>query len=251
MNKVLLISCLILLNRSVLLSQTEKINFLNFGVISISNETFLDATTWQLTLEFEDTTYGLEKESIKKNSYIFFNVLKLVKNYDFLDKEASITIKKQEKTIHKSKRRFSFKPETNMVLSSVYDFENNEIRGEIIDAYSVVSKADTFTTIRTNYKDLYSYWYMLKNNKVINTHSEKKGLEFSKIILSDLDKNEEPEFNFFYSNEKKLKMIQLKGEEKIISSMEEGVIKLPLKTVKEKNLIYQGFMFYYLKTFNE
>lgn len=251
MNKIHLISCFILFNGSTLLSQIEKINFLQFGVISVSSETFLDATTWQLTLESEDTTYSLFKDSKKTSKYIFFNVSKLVKNYDFFDKEASVTLRKQGKIIHKSKRKFSFNPETNMVLSNVYDFENNKIRGKIIDAYSVISKVDTFTIIRTNYEDIYSYWYTLKNNNIINTHSEKKALEYSKIIISDLDKNQQPEFNFFYGNNKKLKLIQIKGKEKIISYKEDGIIKLSAETDKENNLIYKGFMFYHLNTFNE
>ena len=251
MKKLQLISCFILLNGSTLISQIEKINFLNFGVIKISSETFLDATEWQLTLESEDTAYVLDKESTKTSSYICFNVLELADKYDFFDKELFVTIKKQGKSIHKSKKTFSFNPETNLVLSNVYDFENNKIRGKIIDAYSVVSKVDTFIIVRSNYEDMYSYWYTLRNNKITNVHSEKKALEYSQIIITDLDKNKEPEFNFFYSNEKKLKMIQLKGEEKIISYKEDGIIKFPIKTEKENNLIYQGFMFYYLKTFNE
>ena len=251
MKKLKLISCFVLFSLSSLFSQSEKINFLNFGLISVSSETFLDATMWQLTLESEDTTFVLEKESTKTSSYIFFNVLKLVKNYNFFKKDLIVTLKKQGKTIHKSKRSFSFSPETNMVLSNVYNVDNCKIRGEIIDAYNVVSKADTFTIMRTNYEDMYSYWYTLKNKKITNTHSEKKALEYSKIILSDLDKNNEPEFNFFYKNEEKLKMIQLKGEEKIISYEKNGIIKHSLKNQKESNLIYQGFMYYYLNNFSE
>jgi hypothetical protein len=94
----------------------------------------------------------------------------------------------------------------------------------------------------------------LKNEKIINIHSEKNEKQpyfTSKIILTDLDMDSEPEFNFFHKTKKKIKMIHLNKEEKIIAFLKDGKINLPSITNNYDYSIYKGLFYYNLKKISE
>ena len=73
----------------------------------------------------------------------------------------------------------------------------------------------------------------------------------SKIILTDLDKNNKPEFNFFHKNGEKIKLIHLNNLNKIIAYKQGEKIKLPYITKKRNMLEYRGFLYYNLNKISE
>jgi len=52
-------------------SQTEKINFLNFGVVEIVSESYLDLAEWEMKLITKDTTYSLFEKSGPADLFVF------------------------------------------------------------------------------------------------------------------------------------------------------------------------------------
>ena len=47
------------------------------------------------------------------------------------------------------------------------------VRGEFIDTYRLKQRKIIYIIIRTKYVNQYDCWYLLKNNNVINIHTEK------------------------------------------------------------------------------
>ena len=56
------------------ISQEEKINFLNFGIINITSELLLDNANWEVNLEFNDTIFYFKKKSSSNQQNLFFNI---------------------------------------------------------------------------------------------------------------------------------------------------------------------------------
>mgnify|MGYP001282691513 FL=1 len=56
------------------ISQEEKINFLNFGIINITSELLLDNANWEVNLEFNDTVFYFKKKSSSNQQNLFFNI---------------------------------------------------------------------------------------------------------------------------------------------------------------------------------
>ena len=236
-------------------SQTEKINFLNFGVVEIVSENYLDLAEWEMKLITKDTTYSLFEKSDPADSFCFFNITEKVNHVDTIKSDIEIIIKKNSKTIYKNIRPIRFNPLTNFVLNNNNEKINKKIvRGNIIDSYSVICNSVLFSIVRTELKEKYNYWYTFYNGKLINIHSEKRGDKYkfiSKIILTDLDKNNKPEFNFFHKNGEKLKLIHLNNLNKIIAYKQGEKIKLPYITKKRNMLEYRGFLYYNLNKISE
>ena len=236
-------------------SQTEKINFLNFGVVEIVSESYLDLAEWEMKLITKDTTYSLFEKSAPADSFCFFNIAEKVNHIDTIKSDIEIIIKKNSKPIYKNIKPIRFNPLTNFVLNNNNENINKKIvRGNIIDSYSVICDSVIFSIVRTELKEKYNYWYTFYNGKLINIHSEKRGDKYefiSKIILTDLDKNNKPEFNFFHKNGQKIKLIHLNNLNKIIAYKQGEKIKLPYITKKRNMLEYRGFLYYNLNKISE
>ena len=236
-------------------SQTEKINFLNFGVVEIVSESYLDLAEWEMKLITKDTTYSLFEKSEPVDSFCFFNIAEKVNYIDTIKSDIEIIIKKNSKPIYKNIRSIKFNPETNFVLNNNTEKINKKIvRGNIIDSYSVICDSVFFNIVRSELNEKYNYWYTFYNGKLINIHSEKRGDKYefiSKIILTDLDKNNKPEFNFFHKNGEKIKLIHLNNLNKIIAYKQGEKIKLPYITKKRNMLEYRGFLYYNLNKISE
>ena len=123
-------------------------------------------------------------------------------------------------------------------------------RGEFIGTYRVESKEDNYIIIRTKYVSQYDCWYLLKNNNVINIHTEKmeKHQKNQKIIVSDINEDGVPEFSFFHLDEKQNhKMILFMEKEKFIAVKKEKTFSYSSNTMEYSNLTVRGFLHYTLK----
>ena len=249
-----LIPLFLLFYINVYLCQQEQINFLNFGIITIKEDLFLDQSTWELEVKIKDSIYLFEKKSSFNKNFIFYNLNEHLNDNILLNNLDILTIKKDGKTIYKEQNKIDFFPRPNLFLTNTDKVNNNEIKGKVIDSYVVKNGKDFFYIVRTNYNNNFNYWYILKNEKIINIHSEKHEKQpyyTSKILITDLDKNQEPEFNLFHKTERKLKMIHLNMKEKIIAFLKDEKITLPLVTNNLDYIIYKGLFYYNLKKISE
>ena len=126
----------------------------------------------------------------------------------------------------------------------------SKLRGEIIDSYRLKAVEDEYIVVRTNYISKYDCWYLLKNNIVINIHTDKikNNKRNQKIIVSDINEDGIPEFCFFHLDEKhNQKMIILMEKEKFIAVKKENTITYSSNTMQYSNLSVRGFLHYTLK----
>ena len=93
---------------------------------------------------------------------------------------------------------------------------------------------------------MFIYWYILKNEKLVNIHSEKKKqkeFNYGQIIVTNILDKKNPEFTFIYKTKDNIKFITLSEKVKITSEND-----------KFKNYnsflnmsVYEGFLHYNLK----
>ena len=235
-------------------SQEEKISFLDFGIINISSELLLDEAKWEVSLVFKDTNISFEKKSSSDQQSLGFNLNEKVDSLDILKNLPIVIVKKNGKVLYKQKRKFNYKNDSKYILLTHEMNVNKYIKGRIIDSYKIPFNKGEFYVIRSTIKNLYNYWYLVKENEIINIHSEKEynqPLSMGKIILTDLDNNKIPEISFFYQIDNKIKMIHFKNYTKIIAYKKEENINIPSQVNELENLIYKGFFYYNLKKISE
>ena len=247
LNRIKYIFTLIIFKVSFILGQKEKIEFIDFGIIKVSSDLFLGENFWNLSISSNDTTVFLEKKSTINQNHIFFNVNNINSNFDYRN-SLLYTIRKNDKVVFEKNKKFIFDPQNSHFLVAV-NFENELIKGSIIDSYKVKFVNGSFYIIRSYIEDKYNYWYMFLGDKLLNIHSEKsldQPLSVSKIVVTDLDGDDVPEINFFYISDKKNKIIHFNKERKLLAYKKNGKVKLPLTIRGQNNLIYQGFFTYCL-----
>lgn len=245
---------LILFKFFFIIAQEEKINFIDFGIINIYSETYLDQSNWELIINNNDTIFNFYNKTTNNEENIFFNVNKKIFEKKILKSSLLYTIKKDGKIIFNENKILNFTPKSKHILSRYQFKESKEIKGKIIDSYSIDSEKQHFYVVRSCWKELYDFWYLFNDKGLINIHSEKKEKQpfhTRKIILTDLDNNNEPEVSFFYKKKEILKIIHFNNEEKLIATKTNNKIKQPTETKENNKLIYRGFFNYNLNDNSE
>ena len=108
---------------------------------------------------------------------------------------------------------------------------------------------ETYQLIRTKYTNAYDCWYVLKNDEIVSIHTEKQNLKQKnqRIIVSDINQDLKPEFNFFHSREKQGKIIHIDNNEKFIGYKREKQVNFSANAKKYENLVILGFLHYTLR----
>ena len=248
------ITIFILITSKFFCSQEEKISFLKYGIISISSDLTLDDALWEVSLFTKDSIISIKKKSFSNKESLTFNINEKIYPISILEELSLISIKKNGKILYKNKPKLNYNNSNKYVLLR-HEIKNKEhFKGNIIDSYKIICEEKIFYVVRSSIKDFYDYWYLINDDKVINIHSEKKynqPISMGKIILSDLDENQVPEVNFFYKTEKKIKMIHLNNDEKIISSKKGKKLNIIGEINKFGREIYEGFFYYNLNKISE
>ena len=182
------------------------------------------------------------------DNYIFFDLNSQKRKFNH--KEMDIELRKDNHSIYQT--RFIYpKVENHGFHLEPFIYKNHlEVRGEFIGTYRVETKEDNYIIVRTKYVNQYDCWYLLKNNNVINIHTEKieNHKKNQKIIVSDIDEDGVPEFSFFHFDKKQNhKMILLIEKEKFIAVEKENTFSYSPNTTEYSNLTKRGFLHYTLK----
>ena len=229
--------------------QELSISLSNYGILCIGNtESFLGEHVWNLNISNQDTSLVMRINSSNYDNYIFFDLNSQKRK--FSHKEMDIELRKDNHSIYQT--RFIYpKVENHGFHLEPFIYKNHlEVRGEFIGTYRVETKEDNYIIVRTKYVNQYDCWYLLKNNNVINIHTEKNEnhKKNQKIIVSDIDEDGVPEFSFFHFDKKQNhKMILLIEKEKFIAVEKENTFSYSPNTTEYSNLTKRGFLHYTLK----
>ena len=77
----------------------------------------------------------------------------------------------------RKKTKINFNINNSYFIQTTKKPKNKNIRGNIKDFYKIETESDKYTLVRTVQKEMFIYWYILKNEKLVNIHSEKKKTE--------------------------------------------------------------------------
>tara|TARA_B100001115_G_C15844172_1_gene424386 strand:- start:2010 stop:2759 length:750 start_codon:yes stop_codon:yes gene_type:complete len=229
--------------------QELSISLSNYGILCIGNtESFLGEHVWNLNISNQDTSLVMRINSSNYDNYIFFDLNSQKRKFNH--KEMDIELRKDNHSIYQT--RFIYpKVENHGFNLEPFIYKNHsEVRGEFIGSYRVETKEDNYIIVRTKYVNQYDCWYLLKNNNVINIHTEKieNHKKNQKIIVSDIDEDGVPEFSFFHFDKKQNhKMILLIEKEKFIAVEKDNTFSYSPNTTEYSNLTKRGFLHYTLK----
>ena len=233
-----------------LFSLEDKIEFKDFGIISIGNNVnYVGKHIWLINFFIKDSLHSLTIKSKTNDKYIYYNLSKKLelKTLEFLEnQQINFTIYKDNNKIFEKKIKINFKTKNSYFIQTTEKPLNKNIRGKIKDFYKVETEKDQYTLVRTVQKELFIYWYILKNEEIINIHSEKKEqkkFNYGQIIITNFFDINIPEFTFIYKTKKNVKLITLSEKIKIVTGKNE--IKTSIITFD--NSIYKGFLHYNLK----
>ena len=93
---------------------------------------------------------------------------------------------------------------------------------------------------------MFIYWYILKNEQIVNTHTERKKqkeFNYGQIIVTNILDNNIPEFTFIYKNKHNIKFITFSDKNKITT--DKGKLKTYDSSLDMS--VYRGFLHYNLK----
>ena len=230
----------------------DKIEFKSFGIITIGDQVnYLGKHLWELNFIIEDSLFSIILESKNNEKYIYYNLSEKLnlKTLDILEKKEIIfIIYKDLKKIFDKKTKINFNINNSYSIQTTQKPNNTNIRGEIKDFYKIETESDKYTLVRTIKKEMFIYWYILKNDKIINIHSEKKKqteFNYGQIIVTNILDQKIPEFTFIYKTQKNIKFITLSEKNKIIS--EKGKFKHYGSFFDMS--VYEGFLQYNFKKF--
>ncbi len=230
-------------------AQEVPISLLNYGIVCIGDQKeYLGEHKWTLDIFFSDSIYVIDKNSTNQDTFLFFDINTYKNKYD--QSEILITIKKDNKLVFQKKILYPNVENQGYYLSPAYYDNNNQIRGQIIDSYKVNTERDEYLVVRSNYLNQYICWYLLKNNSIINIHTEERNNKKwnQKIVVSDINEDGIPEFNFYHKNEKnQQKLIHFIEKNKFIAIQKNKMISYSSNTLDYNNLITRGFLHYSLK----
>ena len=233
-----------------LFSLEDKIEFKDFGIISIGNNVnYVGKHIWVIKFFIKDSLHSLTIKSKTNDKYIYYNLSKKLelKTLEFLEnQQINFIIYKDDNKIFEKKIKINFKTKNSYFIQTTEKPLNKNIRGKIKDFYKVETEKDQYTLVRTVQKELFIYWYILKNEEIINIHSEKKEekkFNYGQIIITNFFDINIPEFTFIYKTKKNVKLITLSENIKIIT----GKNKIKTSNITFDNSNYKGFLHYNLK----
>ncbi len=231
-------------------SFADKIEFKSFGIITIGDqENYIGKHLWELKFFIEDSLFSISLESKNNQKYIYYNLSEKLelKTLDILEKKETLfIIYKDSNKIFEKKTKINFNINNSYFIQTTKQPKNTNIRGEIKDFYKIETQSDKYTLVRTVQKDMFIYWYILKNEKIINIHSEKKNqkeFNYGQIIVTNIIDEKIPEFTFIYKTKDNIKFITLSEKVKITS--EKGKFKNYGSFVDLS--VYKGFLQYNFK----
>ena len=243
------VSLILLCSWFSILAQQKPIIFHNYGIITIGdNSNLLDDIDWEVKISTHDTSFIMKQNSSVNNRFIYFDI-NIYKPF-LLNKTVNISVKENSKlTIEKE---YTY-PENEDVgyplIPQEITKKPKELRGHIIDSYSVKTSRETYQLIRTKYTNNYDCWYVLKNNEIVSIHTEKQNLKQKdqRIIVSDINQDLIPEFNFFLTKGQQEKIIHIANTEKFIGYKKENQVNFSANAKKYENLVILGFLHYTLR----
>ena len=232
-------------------SNNDKIEIRNFGIISIgSGNNYVGKHLWKLSFSYEDSLFNFYIKSKKNEKYIFFNLSKLlnIKILKYLsENETNYTFKKDDKIIFSIISKINLTPKN---LFSIYSEKTPEIiglKGKIIDSYALKNLEDKYFFTRTIINNKLLCWYIIKNNKIMNIHTENYNPKFpniGRITITNFFDKKNPEYTFKYVNENSKKIIVLGEKSKYITSTFKNKFKISPLSKNYNQLEYQGFVYY-------
>ena len=233
-----------------ILSFDEKIKFNDFGIVSIgNNKNYIGKHTWKIDFSIKDSLYSLKIKSKSNDRYIYFNLSKFlkIKELEYLEKEeTNFFIYKNLSKVFEKKTKINFTLKNNFFIQTTQKPKNKNIRGEIKDFYKVITENNKYSLVRTVKNKKFIYWYLIKNEQIINLHSElkqEKEFNYGKIIISNIFSENTPEFTFIYKTNDNIKFITLGETLKITTSKKE----LEDNNGYNNHPVYNGFLHYNLK----
>ena len=128
---------------------------------------------------------------------------------------------------------------------------NLNLKGKIIDSYALDNSENYYYLIRTIIDNKLLCWVIVKNNIVMNIHTEKNSYNYhnlGRIIITNFINKKNPEFTFIYKNDEGKKIISLGEKSKYISSYINNNFKISPLSKKYNNLEYMGFIYYNYKS---
>ena len=231
------------------LAQQKPIIFHNYGIITIGdNSNWLDDIDWEVEISTNDTSFILKQVSSIKDRFIFFDV-NIYKPF-LLNKTVTVSVKENNKTIIEKEYIYPKNEDVGYpLIPQELTKKPNKLRGYIVDSYLVKTTKETYQLIRTKYTNTYDCWYVLKNDEIVSIHTEKQNLKQKnqRIIVSDINQDLKPEFNFFHSREKQEKIIHIDNNEKFIGYKREKQVNFSANAKKYENLVILGFLHYTLR----
>ena len=233
-----------------LFSLENKIEFKNFGIISIGDHVnYIGKHLWELNFFVRDTLFSIRLESKNNDKYIYYNLSEEldIKTLNILElKETLFKIYKDLNKIFEKKTKINFRVKNSDFIQRTEKPKNTSIKGEIKDFYKIETERHKYTLVRTVQKDMFINWYILKNEDIINVHSEKKKqkeFNYGQIIVTNILDENIPEFTFIYKTKDNIKFITLSEKNKITT--EKG--KLKTYNSSYDMSVYRGFLHYNLK----
>ena len=228
----------------------DKIEFKRFGIITIGdNVNYIGKHLWEVKFVIEDSLFSIILESKTNDKYIYYNLSEKLelKILDILEKKETLfTIYRDLNKIFEKETKINFKIKNSYFIQTTEKPKNTNIRGKIKDFYKIETERDKYTLVRTVQKEMFIYWYILKNEQIINIHSERKKqneFNYGQIIVTNILDENIPEFTFIYKNKDNIKFITLSDKNKITT--DKGRLKTFYSSFDMS--VYRGFLHYNLK----
>ena len=231
-------------------SYEVKIEFKRFGTITIGDRiNYIGKHLWEISFFIEDSLYSISLESKTNDKFIYYNLSEKleIKELDILEKKETLfTIYKDLNKIFEKKTKINFRVMNSYFIQTTEKPKDLNIRGEIKDFYKVETEIDKYTLVRTVQNKKFIYWYILKNEKIINIHTEiknQKEFNYGQIIVTNILDENIPEFTFIYKNKDNIKFITFSEKNKITT--DKGKLKTYDSSLDMS--VYRGFLYYNLK----
>lgn len=230
-------------------SNNDLVNIKNFGIISIGNgHEYLGKHYWKLSFKIKDSLHLFEINSKENQKFIYFNLSKNLSsnqlNY-LAENTVEYIVKKNNKNIFLKEHLMSFQPQNLFVILRMENKEKLNTKGKVLDSYAVEYKGDYYYLLRSILDNKLLCWYVIKNSKIVNIHTEFNNVNHQKtgrITVTNF-KNDQPEFTFEYLNNSDKKIITLGENFKLISYISSKKTVLPKSTENIKYLEYRGYIY--------
>lgn len=250
--KNILIILLFIFNKTY--GSHEKIEIRNFGIVCIgSGYDYIGKHNWELSFLLNDSLYNFSIISKANEKYTFFNLSKLLKIQDlnYLNQhETNYIVKKNEKIVFNEKSKINLSPKNIFTIYSEKPPKNLNLKGKVIDSYALDNIDNYYYLIRTIIDNKLLCWVIVKDNKVMNIHTEINTSNYynlGRITITNFINKKNPEFSFIYQNKEEKKIISLGEKSKYVSSFYKKKLKISSLIKSYNHLEYSGFIHYNYK----